>query len=200
MRGRRSGLVLLVGTMLLLAMCLQLGVGSAGPGPAIAGPRGASGAAATQLAPLGPESSGVAPQGSASAQNVKKPATPATSAASATSAGWKGFTQQTRRFGESSAPSPLWQMLGMVVVIAILGVGGLWVLRRLMPRIQQRRGRNIAVLETACLGPSRTVHLLRVGQKEFLVASTREHISMLADVTGSVGIPADDLAAREVEL
>jgi flagellar biogenesis protein FliO len=91
-------------------------------------------------------------------------------------------------------------MLGMVVVIAILGVGGLWIVRRLVPKIQQRRGRNIAVLETACLGPSRSVHLLRVGQREFLIASTREHISMLADVTGAVGAAAGEVAAREVEL
>ncbi len=179
MRARRSGLVLLVGALLLLAMCLQLGAGAAASDPASTRPRGASGptgagTATTQLASAGP----------ASAQSVKKPAT---------SAGWKGFTKQTHQFGDSGAPSPLWQMLGMVVVIAIFGIGGLWVVKRLVPKIQRRRGRNIAVLETACLGPSRNVHLLRVGDKEFLVASTREHISMLADVTGAVRVPADEL-------
>jgi flagellar biogenesis protein FliO len=179
MRGRRSGLLLLVGALLLLAVCLQLGVGAAQP-------RGASSVAATQPAPLG-----TAPLGPASAGGVKK---------SATSAGWKDLTQQTHRFGDSGAPGPLWQMSGMVLVIAILGVGGLWIVRRLVPKIQQRRGRNIAVLETACLGPSRSVHLLRVGQREFLIASTREHISMLADVTGAVGAAAGEVAAREVEL
>jgi len=192
MRGRRSGLLLLVGALLLLAVCLQLGVGAAQPrgaaasGPAAAWPKGASGAATTQPAPLGPAS-----PGPASAGGAKK---------AATSAGWKDLTQQTHRFGDSGAPGPLWQMSGMVVVIAILGVGGLWIVRRLVPKIQQRRGRNIAVLETACLGPSRSVHLLRVGQREFLIASTREHISMLADVTGAVGAAAGEVAAREVEL
>jgi flagellar biogenesis protein FliO len=186
MRGRRSGLLLLVGALLLLAMCLQLGVGPTGAGaaasgPAAARPRGASSVAATQ--PASP--------GQASAGGAKK---------AATSAGWKDLTQQTHRFGDSGAPSPLWQMLGMVVVIAILGVGGLWIVRRLVPKIQQRRGRNIAVLETACLGPSRSVHLLRVGEREFLIASTREHISMLADVTGAVRVAAGEVAAREVEL
>jgi flagellar biogenesis protein FliO len=176
MRGRRSGLLLLVGALLLLAVCLQLGVGAAASGPVAAQPRGASSVAATQPA---------------SAGGAKK---------AATSAGWKDLTQQTHRFGDSGAPSPLWQMLGMVVVIAILGVGGLWIVRRLVPKIQQRRGRNIAVLETACLGPSRSVHLLRVGEREFLIASTREHISMLADVTGAVRVAADEVAAREVEL
>ena len=191
MRGRRSGLLLLVGALLLLAVCLQLGVGPTGAGaaasgPAAAWPKGASGAATTQPAPLGPAS-----PGPASAGGAKK---------AATSAGWKDLTQQTPRFGDSGAPGPLWQMSGMVVVIAILGVGGLWIVRRLVPKIQQRRGRNIAVLETACLGPSRSVHLLRVGQREFLIASTREHISMLADVTGAVGAAAGEVAAREVEL
>jgi len=191
MRGRRSGLLLLVGALLLLAVCLQLGVGPTGAGaaasgPAAAWPKGASGAATTQPAPLGPAS-----PGPASAGGAKK---------AATSAGWKDLTQQTHRFGDSGAPGLLWQMSGMVVVIAILGVGGLWIVRRLVPKIQQRRGRNIAVLETACLGPSRSVHLLRVGQREFLIASTREHISMLADVTGAVGAAAGEVAAREVEL
>jgi flagellar biogenesis protein FliO len=176
MRGRRSGLLLLVGALLLLAVCLQLGVGAAASGPGAARPPGASSVAATQPA---------------SAGGAKK---------AATSAGWKDLTQQTHRFGDSGAPSPLWQMLGMVVVIAILGVGGLWIVRRLVPKIQQRRGRNIAVLETACLGPSRSVHLLRVGEREFLIASTREHISMLADVTGAVRVAAGEVAAREVEL
>ena len=181
MRGRRSGLVLLVGAMLLLAMCLQLGAGAVASAPAGAGPEAASGAATTQPAPSGP----------VSAQGVKKPATPT---------GRKSVAQQTRQFGDSGAPSPLWQMLGMVVVIAVFGIGGLWVVKRLVPKIQQRRGRNIAVLETACLGPSRNVHLLRVGDKEFLVASTRERISMLADVTGAVRTPADEIGTRGVEL
>ena len=191
MRGRRMGLVLLVGAMILLAMCLQLGAGAAASGPGGGRPEAASGrngagAAATQPAPLGP-----APSGPASPGGAKKPAT---------SAGWKGLTRQTRQFGDSGAPSPLWQMLGMVVVIAVFGIGGLWDVKRLVPKIQQRRGRNIAVLETACLGPSRNVHLLRVGDKEFLVASTRERISMLADVTGAVRAPADELGTRGVEL
>jgi flagellar biogenesis protein FliO len=180
------GLVLLVGAMILLAMCLQLGVGKAASSPAGAGAEAASGVATTQPAPLGPAASGPA-----SAHGAKTPATPP---------GWKGFAQQTRQFGDSGAPSPLWQMLGMVVVIAVFGIGGLWVVKRLVPKIQQRRGRNIAVLETACLGPSRNVHLLRVGDKEFLVASTRERISMLAEVTGAIRTPADELGTRGVEL
>jgi flagellar biogenesis protein FliO len=201
MRGRRSGLLLLVGALLLLSVCLQLGVGSAASGPAAARPQGASNVAATQPAPPGPAQPGPvptgpalvgpAPTGQASAGGAKK---------APTSAGWKDLTQQTHRFGDSGAPGPLWQMLGMVVVIAILGAVGLWVVKRLVPKMQQRRGRNIAVLETACLGPSRSVHLLRVGQREFLIASTREHISMLADVTGAVGAASGEVAAREVEL
>ena len=88
-------------------------------------------------------------------------------------------------------------MIGIVAVILVLGVGGLWVVRRLAPRIQQRRGRHIAVVETACLGPNRNVHLLKVGDRDLLIASTREHISMLADVTGAVGDSFEDTIARE---
>lgn len=172
MRGRRSRLLLLAGALLLLPICLQLGVGAPASGPAATSPGGSS-AAASQPA---------------SAVGTKAKTRPA---------GWGGYSKQTGEFGDTGLNGPLWQMIGIVAVILVLGVGGLWVVRRLAPRIQQRRGRHIAVVETACLGPNRNVHLLKVGDRDLLIASTREHISMLADVTGAVGDSFEDTIARE---
>ena len=41
----------------------------------------------------------------------------------------------------------------------------------------------LRVLETAALGQQRAVHLVSVGRRTFLVASTSSHVVMLADVT-----------------
>ncbi len=172
MRGRRWGLVLLVGVLFLLTVCVQLGVGSPPAGLA-AVPSGGSAATTSQPA---------------SAGGVKAASKPSS---------WGKFSQQTGAFDDGGLGGPLWQMIGIVVVIAVLGVVGLWMVRRYGPRIQQRRGRHISVLETACLGPNKNVHLLRVGKRELLVSSTREHVSMLADVTGAVGESFEETIARE---
>jgi len=172
MRGRRSRLLLLVGALLLLLVCLQLGVGSPASGSTAATAGGAS-AAASQPASVG------------GAKAKTKPA------------GWKAFSKRTGEFGDTGLNGPLWQMIGMVVVIAVLGAGGFWLVRRFGPKIQQRRGRHIAVIETACLGPNKNVHLLRVGDRDLLISSTREHVSMLADVTGAAGESFENAMSRE---
>jgi flagellar biogenesis protein FliO len=40
------------------------------------------------------------------------------------------------------------------------------------------------VVETAVLGPQRAVHLISVGARTLLIASTQSQITLLADVTG----------------
>jgi len=171
MRGRRSGLVLLVGALFLLTVCLQLGVGSPAGGSAAT----SQGAAAATSQP-------------AAAGGVKAASKPSS---------WGKFSQHTGAFDGEGLGGSLWQMIGIVVIIAVLGVVGLWMVRRYGPRIQQRRGRHISVVETACLGPNKNIHLLRVGNRDLLVSSTREHVSMLADVTGAVGESFEETIARE---
>jgi len=170
MRGRRSGLLLLVGALLVLLVCLQFGVGA-------------------------PASSSTAARPVAAA--ASQPASAAGAKARTQPASWGAFSKRAGEFGDSGGSSLLWQMIGMVVVIGVLGVVGLWAVRRLAPKIRQRRGRHIAVVETACLGPSRNIHLLRVGDRDLLISSTREHVSMLADVTGAVGESFEDAIAQE---
>jgi len=172
MRGRRSRLLLLVGALLLLLVCLQLGVGA-------------------------PASSPVAARSGGMSATASQPSPGAGAKAKTQPAGRKAFGKQIGEFGNSGLSGPLLQMIGIAVVIGVLGVGGLWMVRRFVPRVRQRCGRHIAVIETACLGSNKNVHLLRVGDRDLLVSSTREHVSMLADVTGAVGESFEDAIARE---
>jgi len=181
MRGRRSRILLLAGVLLALAVCMQLGVGAARPTAAPVTGAALSAEASTQPA-----------TGPAGASKLGRPD-------SGSGGDWGKFARNAGKLGNSDTGGTLWQMLGMLVVIGVLGLAGLWFVRRVMPKISTGRGRNISVLETACLGPHKSVHLLRVGGKEFLVASTRERISMLADVTGASSAPAEENEHRETQ-
>jgi flagellar biogenesis protein FliO len=64
-----------------------------------------------------------------------------------------------------------------------------------MPKLRPSSGQDINIRETIHLGPNKTVHLIEVGEKTFMVGSTSESISMLADVTETLdaGVSEDDI-------
>lgn len=78
------------------------------------------------------------------------------------------------------------RMLAAMVVILVLGVLAIVVIKRVLPRINRIRpgGKRVSVAETVYLGPRKSLHLVQVGGRKLLIASTKEQISMLADVTG----------------
>lgn len=69
---------------------------------------------------------------------------------------------------------------------AALAAGAALGARRLQhSRISWRpSARSLRVVETAVLGPQRSVHLISVGARTLLIASTQSQIALLADVTG----------------
>ncbi|MHC4294568.1 MAG: flagellar biosynthetic protein FliO [Planctomycetota bacterium] len=81
----------------------------------------------------------------------------------------------------------MFEMLGYVLVIVILGVIAIIVVKKVLPRIGVGvpSGKRISTLETVYLGPRKTVHLLQVGRRRILVGSSRDGISMLSDVSGA---------------
>ena len=88
-------------------------------------------------------------------------------------------------WGKPSEVDPFeafWSVLASVVVVLLLGAAGIFVARKVLPRLRASSGRRLAVMESIYLGPRQTVHLLRVGTRRFLLASTRERISMLAEL------------------
>ena len=76
-----------------------------------------------------------------------------------------------------------WQMLAATLVILFVGVVAIVVVKKLLPRLAKSRGRRISVLETAYLGPHKSVHLLQVGARKVLVGSSRDGVVRLGDVT-----------------
>lgn len=100
----------------------------------------------------------------------------------------EGESVQTSQFFSFSTPaSPgggelfLRMMLAVVIVIA-LGAAALYLSKKVLPRVAGAGGREIRVLETACLGPRKAIHLVEVGNQRLLIASTAEKITMLASV------------------
>ena len=78
------------------------------------------------------------------------------------------------------------QSLAAVLVILVLGVAAIFVVKRLLPRIGVSQGKQVRVLETVYLGPRKSLYVVRVGERTLLVSGTRERLSLLADVTGSL--------------
>ena len=70
-----------------------------------------------------------------------------------------------------------------VLMIIVLGGVAVYLSRKFMPKIRPTSGRDISIRETIHLGPQKTVHIIEVGSKRFLVGSSSESINMLADVT-----------------
>jgi len=90
-----------------------------------------------------------------------------------------------------TGPGPLWRMLGYSLVIVVLATVMIVVFKKILPRlgVPVPGGKRVVVLEATCIGPRKTVHLLKVGNRDILVASTREHVCMLTDVTGAFDDP-----------
>jgi len=110
--------------------------------------------------------------------------------------GWSDWKNQTD--SDLHPGRLLWQMLAYVLVILVLGAAAIIVVRKVLPRLRAATGKRISVLETVYLSPRQTVHLLQVGKQRFLVAGTRERISMLAELAGEPGedIPSDESAGE----
>jgi flagellar biogenesis protein FliO len=92
----------------------------------------------------------------------------------------------------------LWQTLAYLVVLALLGGLAVFALRRLSPRLKSAGGgRGLAIAETVHIGPRKTVHVLQVGSRRILIASSRDEIAMLADVTDAYPAPAQEPGKKQ---
>ncbi|MHC4456525.1 MAG: flagellar biosynthetic protein FliO [Planctomycetota bacterium] len=76
-------------------------------------------------------------------------------------------------------------MLSVLLVVA-LGAVAIYVSKKFLPRISNLSGKEIRVIETVHLGPRKFVHLLQVGNQRFLIGSTNENVTKLADVTDTL--------------
>ena len=85
-----------------------------------------------------------------------------------------------------------------MALAAALAVGaGLGARRLQQARIGWRPAtRSLRVVETAVLGQQRAVHLVSVGGRTLLIASTQSQVALLADVTGEHPAPLTPAATQ----
>ena len=109
---------------------------------------------------------------------------------------WQGSQTQKNAF----ATPAKWQaesgndlakkLLISILLIVVLGVAAIYVSRKFLPRITNAPGRKIRIIETVHLAPNKAVHLLRVGTQQLLIASSKEGICFLTEVTGNFSMPS----------
>jgi flagellar biosynthetic protein FliO len=85
-------------------------------------------------------------------------------------------------------------MVSVLLIIA-LGAAGIYVSKRFLPKITNLSGKEIRIAETVHLGPRKAVHLLEIGERRFLIGSTNENITRLADLTSTL----TELSVREID-
>lgn len=82
----------------------------------------------------------------------------------------------------TGGPDMLSRIVGAIIMVGLLGVIAWIAVKKFMPRIGLQGGKRLQVQETAYLGPKKCLHLVKVGEQEFLVGSTPERVSLLSEV------------------
>lgn len=82
-----------------------------------------------------------------------------------------------------------------VLFVFALFVAAIYVSKKLLPKITSLQGKEIRIIETIHLGPRKAVHLLEIENRRFLIGSTNESITKLADLSGSLM----DLSSKEAK-
>ncbi len=85
----------------------------------------------------------------------------------------------------SSTRDLFFRFMVSVLFLVALGTGGIYISKRFLPKITNLSGKEIRIIETAHLGPRKAVHLLEIGGRRFLIGSTNENITRLADLTST---------------
>jgi flagellar biosynthetic protein FliO len=94
--------------------------------------------------------------------------------------------QQTIEYASSG--SVYWALLKLIAALAVV-IGGIYgfiyLLRRMMGQKISGRNRDglIEVMETAYLGPKKSVSLVRFSDRAVLIGSGNDHISVLAELS-----------------
>jgi len=87
-------------------------------------------------------------------------------------------------FKADNLQGKLFQQFGlMLLFVALFGVGAWFFAKKMSGRWGASRSRHINVAETVSLGPRKLLHIVQVGSRQFLIASTVENIRLLSDVT-----------------
>lgn len=88
-----------------------------------------------------------------------------------------------------------YRMMLAVLIVVVLGGAAIYVSKKVLPKIANLPGKEIRVVETVYLGPKKAVHVLEVGGRRFLIGSTSENVTKLADITSDpveFSVPDED--------
>lgn len=96
----------------------------------------------------------------------------------------------------NSSRELFFKMMASVLLVVALGAGAIYISKKFLPKISNLTGKEIRIIETVHIGPRKTVHLLKVGKRRFLIGSTNESITKLADITNDASSEMD-LSATE---
>ena len=89
-------------------------------------------------------------------------------------------------------------MLAAMLVIMVIGVLAYVVVKKVLPKISQTGGKRISLLETVYLQPKKALHLIQIGSRKLLIASSPEGLVRLDDVTDAIG-PDYAETAQQIE-
>ncbi|MFC1635128.1 flagellar biosynthetic protein FliO [Planctomycetota bacterium] len=81
-----------------------------------------------------------------------------------------------------------------ILFVVVLGAAAIYVSKKLLPQIAGAPGKEIRILETLHLGPRKAVHLIEIGNRRFLIGSTNENVTKLADITNRFS----DMPSQEI--
>ncbi len=85
--------------------------------------------------------------------------------------------------------NPLWSVLMLVLVLALIPAGA-WLIRR-MPGLRDQRTRSISVLETLNIGPRERLLVVRAGSRTLLIGATSQSISLLSSMPDNPPVQTD---------
>ena len=107
---------------------------------------------------------------------------------SAEEAGNRGLFAKDTNYSETSGYRPVkgeffFRAILAIIFVVVLGVAAIYVSKKLLPQIAKLPGKEIRIIETVHLGPRKALHLLEIGNRRFLIGSTNENVTKLADIT-----------------
>lgn len=81
----------------------------------------------------------------------------------------------------------LWrQFFVLLVVVAAMGAAGWYLSRRLMASTTLSKSRCLRIIDTIRLSPRKSIHIVAVGKRAFLIGAGQDQIQLLADISDSI--------------
>jgi flagellar biogenesis protein FliO len=103
---------------------------------------------------------------------------------------YAGKTLETQNTGQNlnfptsqySSTGIYFRLLFAIVLVAAMGFGVYWMSRYFACKVRGGKAGRIEILETTYLAARKTLHLVKIGNRTFLIGSTNDSIRSLAEL------------------